>query len=356
MIKSRRTALIRCDASTRIGYGHIVRCIALAEQMQRDFNWHVIFSITEDAGGIHYAQKHGFQVESLPGPLESHREGKWLVSVANRVDASALILDVRSELPCDTVQKIRNNGTLVVSIDDISERRLGANLAFYPPIPQVSKMDWSGFDGKLLIGWPWIMMPTQFAVRATCEKAKKTELPSVLITMGVSDPEGLTLKVLASIDSLSEEFTTRIVLGTAFTHNDLLSNWLATSLRSYEILRDPPSMAAVMSEADLAIASFGVTAYELACVGVPAIYLCRSADHALSAMVLDQAGAGVSLGEYSKVSAIDIQKKLQNWLVNAEARGQSGERGRHLIDGKGAVRIARAIDEAWHKRHRKLSG
>ena len=37
------------------------------------------------------------------------------------------------------------------------------------------------------------------------------------------------------------------------------------------------------ASADLAVASFGVTAYELAAVGVPAVYLCLTDDHAESA-------------------------------------------------------------------------
>lgn len=355
MIGSRQTALIRCDASTRVGYGHIVRCVALAEKMQHDWQWHVIFAITEDAGGIRYATQHGFAVESLPEPADAQREGEWLSSLVERHHASALILDVRSELPRDAVRAIRDAGTLVVSIDDISERRIAADLAFYPPVPQVSEMDWRGFDGQLHTGWPWIMMPPQFAAQAVNDKPSSKEMPSLLITMGGSDPAGLTLKVLAAIDAMSEAFTTRVVLGAGFTQHDALSDWLANARRPYEILRNPPSMAAVMADADLAIASFGATAYELACIGVPALYLCLSADHARSATALDAAGVAVNLGEHDKVSAIDIRTALQRWLQDAGMRAQAGERARQLIDGLGAARIASAIHESWRVRQHEFA-
>lgn len=55
---------------------------------------------------------------------------------------------------------------------------------------------------------------------------------------------------------------------------------LACTHRCYDVREDAHDMPALMAQADLAIASFGVTAYELAARGVPAIYLCLTDDHA----------------------------------------------------------------------------
>jgi spore coat polysaccharide biosynthesis protein SpsF len=355
MIEPRPTALIRCDASGRIGYGHIVRCVALAEQIQRDWKWRTIFAIAEDADGIRFAIQRGLTVEALPENIDLEGEGLWLLMLVEKYKASALVLDVRSELSRESVNVIRETGTLIVSIDDISQRRLEADFAFYPPIPQVGKMNWENFDGQLNSGWQWILMPMQFAEQAIKTNAHHIERPSILITMGGSDPEGLTLKVLAAIDSMNEKFTTRIVIGAAFMHNDELLKLLSTAQRSYEIIRSPLSMASVMAEADLAISSFGATAYELACMGVPAIYLCLSADHACSATVLDQAGVADNLGEHFNLSAVDIRAALQRWLTHDNLRLQASDRGRRLVDGQGVVRIAKVINDAWRKRQHNFS-
>jgi spore coat polysaccharide biosynthesis protein SpsF len=42
------------------------------------------------------------------------------------------------------------------------------------------------------------------------------------------------------------------------------------------------------------LAAFGVTAYELAAFGVPAIYLSLTQDHALSASAFEQDGMGLA--------------------------------------------------------------
>ena len=104
----------------------------------------------------------------------------------------------------------------------------------------------------------------------------------------------MTLSALRAIDSLTHPFEATIVLGKAFMHQPALDDLLATARRQYRVLRDPASMAEVMAESDLAIASFGVTAYELAVMGVPAIHLCLTDDHAQSASAMADAGASVN--------------------------------------------------------------
>ncbi|MEZ4483750.1 MAG: hypothetical protein R2864_03865 [Syntrophotaleaceae bacterium] len=52
---------------------------------------------------------------------------------------------------------------LVVVLDDSSDRRLAAaDLAFYPPVPQVAELDWSDFDGDCYAGWEWIPLRSGF--------------------------------------------------------------------------------------------------------------------------------------------------------------------------------------------------
>ena len=100
-----------------------------------------------------------------------------------------------------------------------------------------------------------------------------------------------------------------------------------------------------MHECDLAVISFGVTAYELASLKVPAIYLCLTPDHSKSATAFVDAGFGVNLGVYDSVndetiiSLIDIymlnESKIAN-MVNALAKVKTMN---------GASTIARTIIE-----------
>ena len=94
------------------------------------------------------------------------------------------------------------------------------------------------------------------------------------------------------------------------------------------------------ANADLALCAFGVTAYELASTGTPAIYLGISEDHAISAGAFAEAGMGISLGLAARLSDADILRTVSWLLQKPLARREMRAAGLSLIDGQGASRIA----------------
>ncbi len=98
--------------------------------------------------------------------------------------------------------------------------------------------------------------------------------------------------------------------------------------------------------ADVALAAFGVTAYELAAFGVPALYMCLTEDHALSASAFEHAGMGISLGVAKAVTDNDITKSVWALLGDAERRGEMRKIGPTMIDGGAAARIANDLSVA----------
>jgi UDP-2,4-diacetamido-2,4,6-trideoxy-beta-L-altropyranose hydrolase len=357
---NKNTVLIRCDASARVGYGHLVRCLALAEAMRDSGRWEIVFAIAEDQGGVEAARARGFCVEKLHDTSDANAEVRWISLLVERHQCQLLVTDVRTQLSASALQSIRFSGVKVAVIDDISERRLSADIAFYPPIPQIAELDWSNFEGQLNVGWEWILMPPLFAAERTKQELmtqtvatidNERTVPRLLVTMGGSDPAGLTITVLEAIDAMSEEFEVTLVIGKAFAHANPLKALLASARRHYHVLHNPPSMATVMADADLAIASFGATAYELAAMGVPAIHLCLTDDHAQSASALATADASVNLGVYSNVNHIQIQGALRDWLQDPESRKAVGQTARALIDGHGVSRVVQSLETLLENIH-----
>lgn len=356
------TVLIRCDASARVGYGHLMRCLALAEALRASGRWQVIFAMTEDVGGIDVARARGFAIERLRGDVDAQNnalaEARWLALLAERHQPALLVLDIRTALRPAALHTLRLQGMKVAVIDDGSDRRLQADIAFYPPVPQLAALDWRGHAGQRKIGWEWILMSPAFAEeRARCDALMlpvapaTTQPPRVLVTLGGSDPAGLTAGVLRAIDTMQEAFDVTVVIGQAFTGETELAAVLGEASRRIQVLRDPPSMAAVMAQADIAIASFGATAYELAAMGVPAIHLCLTEDHAQSASALAAAGASVNLGVHTRINPAQIRAALREWLTHPQARSNAGHTARTLIDGAGASRVMRALDALFEDSH-----
>jgi spore coat polysaccharide biosynthesis protein SpsF len=345
---NRHKLLIRCDAAPEIGFGHVVRCLALADELRNGHRWQVEFAMMKGQMGFAQVQAKGYVVHCAPTEhLSGEQEGAWLQQLVKNILPQALLLDVRTDLTTSAIQSIRASGVLIVTIDDPSERRLAADLAFYPPVPQVEKMDWTGFSGERYVGWKWVLLRPEFA---RARERKLLELPrsencppKVLVTMGGSDPAGFTLTVLKALDTLQEDLSVCVVLGAGFLHDQELSEWLKRAQRTYTIKRNVADMAELMGEADLAIASFGVTAYELATVGVPAVYVCLSEDHAESCEIFVAAEMAVSLGDYRNISTFELSEALGLLVIDPQQRHIMSEIDTQLIDGRGVERVADKI-------------
>ncbi len=331
-----RQVLFRCDGDAQVGLGHICRSLALADELRDRDGCGVSFAMAAGPAGFELVGRARYPVERSDG----EREEIWLNALIHRLKPDALVLDVRSELSRGKVEDWRSDGVLIVTIDDPSERRLAADLAFYPPVPQVQRMDWTGFTGQLYVGWEWIPLRREFSHRPA---RAPHERPVVLVTMGGSDPAGLTLKAVEALDLLDDDFGTVVLLGPGFSHLEALKDLLSMTRRHFDVHQNAANIPALMADADLAVASFGVTAYELAAMGVPTVYLCLTEDHADAASAFPEAEIGVSLGIHSEVMPQILAQSVVSLLENAEIRRQMSARAVALVDGRGAYRIADQI-------------
>lgn len=340
--------VIRCDGDEQIGLGHVVRCLALAEELRDSQGVGVSFAMVSGKPGMDMVRNAGFPVITL---AEQVNEDTWLDELIRNRKPNALVLDVRSSLSPALVRQWRENGLLITTIDDPSDRRLEADLAFYPPVPQVEEMDWSGFTGQLFLGWEWVLLrkqfarPPEFSGSFPSPGISNAYRHDVLITMGGSDPAGLTSKAVCALNQVKYPFHTTIILGTAFVHDVELQELLEYVDFPYTILRNVKDMAAIMTKADFAIASFGGIAYELSASGTPGIYLALTEDNARSASLFQESGMGINLGVYDMVNEQKIVHTVENLIQNTSFRNNFKKFCLEKMDGQGSKRIANVISE-----------
>lgn len=337
---SKLPVLFRCDGSPEIGLGHIVRCLALADELRDAHGYPIAFAMRKGPLGIKMVEEKGYRVIALQESGQYFDYGNWLIECVKEVAARVIVLDVRDGLTREAVKELRNKGILIVTIDDSDDKRLEADLAFYPPVPQVQSTDWAGFTGQLYAGWEWVVLRREFAYRPPRIPHNH---PVILVTMGGSDPAGLTLKTVEALDPLDEDFETVVVLGPSFCHGHALNNLLLRARRRFNLRQDVTDMPGLMAQADLAVVSFGVTAYELLAMSVPAIHVCLTADHSESASAFVEAGVALNLGVYGDSTPGALARSVRSLLEQNELRILMSRRASGLIDGGGAARIADLI-------------
>src|SRR5258708_1750107 len=95
-----------------------------------------------------------------------------------------------------------------------------------------------------------------------------------------------------------------------------------------------------MAWADVAVAGAGTTFWEMSFLGLPGILLVLAENQAGVAAAAERLGIACSLGEAADVSAAAIAGKLAALLDSIDKRRSQSEKGRNLVDGRGAERVA----------------
>lgn len=331
------TVLIRCDGGPELGLGHVKRCLALAHALRDDQGLGVVFATMGEAAGL--VEAAGFRRAAQP---DGKSERDWISALARETGADALVLDVRTALSRADAEALRADLKLIVALDDSSERRLAAHLAVYPPVPQTRALAWPAGDTDLLIGWKWALTggaPWRQPRRLESGRA----ILRVLVAMGGSDPQGLTLRAVKAIAAAGRRVTPVVVIGPATPFPEAVADACQAAAPDAEILFAPEAVTPLAAECDLAIVAFGVTAFECAHVGTPAIYLGLTPDHAMSAQGFDDAGFGVNLGVAATLNDRRMVDALQALAADPEKRRAMAAAGRLGIDGFGAERLGSEI-------------
>jgi spore coat polysaccharide biosynthesis protein SpsF len=330
-------ALIRCDGGGEYGFGHVKRMIALARSLRDREGIGAMFAVNGSEEALTPIRQAGFEAKLIEGP---RADFSFLAA-----DPDLLLLDCRDGPSRQEIEALKV--PLKAVIDDASERRLAADLAYYPPVPQAAALDWSGSKCTARIGWEWALLGvSQLPSRPRSHSPR----PTLLVSMGGSDPFGLTLQCAKALKTLDPVFRARFVIGPGFKNKERLARSIVALRPNFETVEGAHGLATEFAACDAALVAFGVTAYELAAFGVPAIYLGISEDHAMSASAFEAAGMGISLGVAKTAGDADIAKTVWALLNNGARRREMRAAGLMTIDGQGAARIAADISAALASR------
>lgn len=331
--------VIRCDGGAEIGLGHIKRCLSLARALRDQQGLGVVFAAMGDAQALALIDDEGFRRTARP---DDATERDWIAQILHETGAGALVLDVRTDLSQGDVRSLRAQVSLIVALDDGSERRLAAHLAVYPPVPQTRELFWPQGDVDLCVGWRWALMGGEvWRAPRPLENGRATL--RVLVAMGGSDPQALTLRAVRAVAAAGRRVTPVVVIGPATPFPEGLADACQAAAPDADIRFAPASLMPVAAECDVAVLAFGVSAYECAHVGVPALYLGLTPDHVKSAQALDDSGFGINLGLAAGLNDRKISDALLMLAADPERRHAMAAAGRLAIDGRGGERLAAEI-------------
>ena len=355
--------IIRCDASRRLGSGHVKRCLTLAGAL-RQRGCSCEFVTTQLDGNLNdEIQENGFHVNVLPpniSPLsEVNPQDRSIAKCSDdlqELDALETVkfFDMRKpvvivdnyELDFVWETIVRKMARSIVAIDDMTERShdcdilINQNLGF-------SSADYKGLVDKdclVFAGSKYCLIPADFLqARNKQLRNKSKSSPKVLINFGGSDLENNISRALLSIASTNPPLKLDeicVVLGPQNQRFKDVAKIADTLPFSTTVIQSVPSMATLMSEASLAIGAAGSSTWERCCVGLPALQ-CILADN--QKQIANQAQtAGVA--ETFSFDALSLMLKFFfNTKEGQRSLNRMSKKAAKLVDGKGLQRLVPAI-------------
>lgn len=329
-----RKALFRCDGGARLGLGHVMRCLNVARELRDRHSWGVRFAMAGEEVARRLVEQQGFGVAEVTeaGAMDA-LVAQWAPDV--------LMVDLRDDTGPEVLCDWRRSVKVLAVLDDGSDRRLAADLAFYPPVPQVAALTFAP-QTQVLAGWEWLpVMRPQAPVPRT-----PSAVPRLLVCMGGADPADLTGRAVAILAGLDIAFKATVVVGAAYGRHEALAARLAELGPRFRLEVAVPDLVARLPAFDLALASFGTIAHELAMMAVPMVLLGLTDDHVLSASALAAAGAAMVLGVHDRVADVEVADAVSGLLADPVRRERMATAGASLIDGDGACRIAQRLAQA----------
>ncbi len=328
--------VFRADASAGLGGGHIARCLTLADALLEEGAGCVFACVPALGDAIALVESAGYTVVRVPeltrDAAADARATQTALRAAGIKRADWLLVD-HYGLDAGFETAMRGFAQRVAVIDDLANRihdcdllldhNLGADLGDYATLAPST--------ATLLVGPHFALLRPQFARAAVSPRDRDGSIGRLLVCFGSTDPSNETEKALKAIALLGrDDLAVDIVLPEAAPHRERVAALTATmpQVKLYGRVED---MAVPMAAADLMIAAGGVTLLERCAVGLPSVSLVIADNQERGTHAAAAAGATLSLGPASGVTAASLADALAGLLDDVGAVEVMGHAARALL-------------------------
>lgn len=335
--------VIRADASAATGTGHLMRCLALAQYWRANGGNVTFVSRCESDALRRRVESTGAEfvplAESYPAASDLRTTTETLARVA-AVRPLWLVTD-GYDFDAEYHSALRALGYRLLVIDDTAHLDWYNADAILNPNINAEKLNYRcASDTMLLLGCRYALLREEFTRRRDVRREFNDVARSVLVTMGGSDPDNFTLKVIQALREVEVEgLQAKVIIGPANPHREALSRAADDSGRDIHLVSSVDDMPAVMEWAEAAVSAAGGTCWELSLMGTPTILVAIADNQTGIAEGMAAAAAAVSLGCADGVTVGTIAEHVRSLLLDPSLRRSLSERGRVLVDGEGVHRV-----------------
>ncbi|ACA60273.1 Spore coat polysaccharide biosynthesis protein predicted glycosyltransferase-like protein [Candidatus Desulforudis audaxviator MP104C] len=335
-----RTLIIRADANTRIGTGHLMRCLALAQAWKDRGGRVVLITACESEGLLQRLHDEGLIVIKLTQPYPNPVDWKVTSDVLAQHPGAWVVLD-GYHFDSEYQRRVKTSGHKLLIIDDMAHlEHYYADVVLNQNL-HAEELNYSCESyTRLLLGTRYVLLRREFLKWQGWQRNIPEMARKVLVTLGGSDPDNVTLKVIQALQLVEVDGMEAVVVvgGTNSHYKELQS--AVEQLRFYIRLEsNVPNMPELMAWSDVAISAGGITVWELAFMGVPIVGLSQAEQEKVLLQGSTNSGISVNLGGHRYIEPRRIAEVLTGLVSNRDQRAAMSRAGRALVDGFGSARV-----------------
>lgn len=312
--------LIRADGGKTIGMGHIMRTSVLAEELKQFAE--VSYACLEGEEfdlGVSCLKQNGYSVLRLPK--------EDLLNRLKDIDYDCMMVD-NYNVDSDFFNGLKRKGTLLGYIDDLKKEEYPVDFIINQN-PYALDLNYRKEKYlKTFLGIKYVLLRKEFQNQS--KRYIDPVCKDILVTVGGSDINRITEKIILNILKEELEVTLHVVIGPAFP-----KGYLDTFSHPKVKLYYNPIMSDLMKKCDLAVSACGSTVYELAACGTPTIGIVVADNQMMAYEKLKQLGI---------IKGSNVENILDSIKeMTYEKRLEMSRKGQELVDGLGAKRLASEI-------------
>jgi UDP-2,4-diacetamido-2,4,6-trideoxy-beta-L-altropyranose hydrolase len=347
------TILIRADANVEKGTGHVMRCLALAQGWQ-DAGGRAAFAMAESPAAIRQRlAAENIEVHEVRQAAGTGEDANRTAELAQACGATWIVVDGYS-FGIEYRRRIKNAGMKLLWIDDNGDAAYCfADMVVNQNVHAGESLYASReAECRLLLGPRYAMLRREFdAWRGWKREINAVGISAVgskvLITMGGSDRENVTLAVVEALQAVSiANLEAVVVVGGSNPHFESIADAAESFHGKIRVERNAANMAELMAWADIAVSAAGSTCWEMCLLGLPAILIDVAENQRPIAEGLARLAVSIHAGSSENVSSEKMAADIEGLLLSAECRSAMSRRGRELVDGEGSRRVVSELQRA----------
>jgi len=323
-----KKCFFRLDVTASLGFGHMMRCLAVAYELVNDFD---VFFVVKGIESERELEKHNFEIIKIS---EKVNEEDFLLSLSSKNPDGIWIIDTKKQFHEKFLPSLKENCDVLLLIENLSKNMGFADGILFP----AAHLDFDILDfwlpkekrDKILTGWDWILLRSEI-LDASISNSKTP----IAITTGGSDPSGVFFKIWELLEGTNIHAT--FLIGNSFINRDKLpdaNNFL--NIIDYDIEH--------IASAEIVISTFGISVAECLFLKKPVISIGHSHENAIGSEILSQrTPACINLGYFENITRevlVNEIKKLQQ--PNKEITSWLSQ---GIIDGQGVNRVVSWIKD-----------